>query len=113
MKRPMLILLVIVLAVVAVPAPVYADGHVRIRGGIWIGPGWGWWGPWYPYSYYAYPPVVIERQAPAYEPQQPLPQQDQPYYWYYCRDAKAYYPYVKHCPGGWEKVAPEPPPPPK
>ena len=30
-------------------------------------------------------------------------------YWYYCRSADLYYPYTKHCPGGWERVAPQPP----
>jgi hypothetical protein len=111
MRKTTLMLCALVLALIAVAVPVYADGHGHFRGSIWIGPGWGLWGPWYPYSYYAYPPVVVERQAPAYE--QTLPQQEQPFYWYYCKEAKAYYPYVKHCPGGWQKVAPQPPPPPK
>lgn len=31
-------------------------------------------------------------------------------WWYYCADAKAYYPYVKQCPGGWLRVAPQPAP---
>jgi hypothetical protein len=30
-------------------------------------------------------------------------------YWYYCRKPRGYYPYVKRCPDGWERVAPEPP----
>ena len=29
-----------------------------------------------------------------------------PTYWYYCVDAKAYYPYTQQCPGGWLKVVP-------
>lgn len=69
---------------------------------------------WYtPPPYYSYPPSVvvvpsapqtyIERggAAPAPEPQA---------YWYYCADSGMYYPYVKHCPGGWQRVAPQPPP---
>ena len=28
--------------------------------------------------------------------------------WYYCADSKAYYPYVKDCPGGWQRVSPTP-----
>jgi hypothetical protein len=28
--------------------------------------------------------------------------------WYYCPDSKTYYPYVKECPGGWQRVAPHP-----
>jgi hypothetical protein len=31
-------------------------------------------------------------------------------YWYYCPESKAYHPYVKHCPGGWQRVVPQPPP---
>jgi hypothetical protein len=26
--------------------------------------------------------------------------------WYYCNDAKAYYPYVRECRSGWLRVAP-------
>jgi hypothetical protein len=29
-------------------------------------------------------------------------------WWYYCSAAQAYYPYVKECPGGWQRVAPQP-----
>jgi hypothetical protein len=32
-----------------------------------------------------------------------------PAYWYYCAAAAGYYPYVQHCPGGWELVLPTPP----
>jgi FKBP-type peptidyl-prolyl isomerase-like protein len=30
--------------------------------------------------------------------------------WYYCADFKAYWPDVKECPGGWQKVVPQPTP---
>jgi hypothetical protein len=30
-------------------------------------------------------------------------------YWYYCEEARAYYPYVRECPGGWMTVVPQPP----
>ena len=67
----------------------------------------------YPYPYY-YPPVVtVPASPPTYIEQggggQAAPTQSQAY-WYYCTDAKAYYPYVKDCPGGWQRVAPQPPP---
>jgi hypothetical protein len=58
--------------------------------------------PYYPYTYpyrtytYDQPPVYVEPEQPSY--------------WYYCRDAQAYYPYVTSCPGGWTKVVPTPPP---
>ena len=29
--------------------------------------------------------------------------------WYYCQNAKGYYPYIKQCPGGWQQVDPKPP----
>src|SRR3989442_1552066 len=31
--------------------------------------------------------------------------------WYYCNDAKAYYPYVRECRSGWLRVAPQTAPP--
>jgi hypothetical protein len=81
--------------------------------GVWVGPYWGpyWGGPywgspyWYPpYGAYppAYAPVVIESQPQTYIQQQ-APASS---YWYYCEDARAYYPYVKECPAGWLTVVP-------
>ncbi|HTF99598.1 MAG TPA: hypothetical protein VK654_03310 [Nitrospirota bacterium] len=110
MKKSLFVLFIVVLAVFAAAAPVLAHGG-HIRGGIWIGP--GWWGPWwYPYPYYSQPPVVIQQQPPVYEEQE-FQAQPQQYYWYFCSDSKAYYPYVKECPGGWLKVIPSPPSAPK
>jgi hypothetical protein len=120
---------------------VYGGGHRHgyssFRGSIWIGPGWGGWGGWdpwwwgspaYPYYYpyynsfyypyyspyyrpyyYSEPPVITEQQPPAYA--QPAPEPEEQYYWYFCPDAKNYYPYVKHCPKGWLKVVPRETPP--
>ena len=83
---------------------------------------WGWYPHPYPYPYgypYAYPyppayitapPVVV--QPPAQPPviiQQQQPAQQQ--LWYYCQDAKAYYPYVQQCPSGWMQVLPQTTPP--
>jgi len=31
--------------------------------------------------------------------------------WYYCNDTRAYYPYVRECPSGWQKVIPQATPP--
>lgn len=87
----------------------------------WGGPHWGphhWGGPrviidpWFP-LYYPPPPVIVQ-PAPVYHPpevyiqQQPAPPEQG--YWYYCESARAYYPYVKECPGGWMKVLPQPAP---
>ncbi len=60
----------------------------------------------YPYPYYYYPPMSYAPPAYAGGGGEPSPA-----YWYYCDAAKAYYPYVKECPGGWQQVMPQPPPP--
>lgn len=105
---------------VASDAALAHGGHPRARVGVFISaPVWGpWWYHPYPhfyhYPYYGYPPVVtVPGSPPVYVEQgdeQPGPQQ-RPHYWYYCPDSKAYYPYVKECPGGWQRVTPQPPPP--
>ena len=72
--------------------------------------------PYYAPVYYPayYPaPVVVQQQAPVYVEQSPPPaaaaQPAAPAgYWYYCADSRAYYPYAKECPGGWQRVAPQP-----
>jgi hypothetical protein len=82
--------------------------HVRTHVGVFIG------GPvWYPYPYYAYPPTVVVREAPptTYIEQSSPDTTQQQSYWYYCADSKAYYPYVKDCPAGWQKVVPQTQPP--
>lgn len=53
----------------------------------------------YPYRYYPY-------VAPKVSPQQPTVYVQQQAYWYYCENAKAYYPYVQDCPSGWVRVVP-------
>ena len=76
------------------------------------GPHWGWyaWGPWwghpYGYPYYGYP-YPYYYPYPSYESVVPVPAEPQQSYWYYCQDAKAYYPYVQSCPGGWTRVVPQ------
>ncbi len=92
------------------------DLHVW-RGGHWVhgrhGGRLGWWwvvgGAWYfyPAPVYPYPnpyvpPVVVAT---------PPPPDASPQYWYYCRSASAYYPYVTSCPEGWMQVVPQAAPP--
>lgn len=82
---------------------------VVIGTGVYLGPYWGGYGyyPYYPYYPYepAYTaPVVVESQPQTYIQQSPASS-----YWYYCEDARAYYPYVKECPAGWLTVAPQAP----
>jgi hypothetical protein len=71
-----------------------------------------------PYYYYPAPvyyssPVVVQ-QAPTVYVERPdamapaQPAQPSQNYWYYCNDSRTYYPYVKECPGGWQRVNPTP-----
>lgn len=73
--------------------------------------------PYYPYPpYYAYPPVPRERaDPPVYierEDRHDEGETDERAagqgYWYYCDRPAGYYPDVRQCPGGWERVAPRP-----
>ena len=115
MKRVIYLFVAVMVLLLVGVLPAYAHGG-GFRGGIWIGPAWPWWGwgePYYPYPYpyyYSEPPVVIQQENPLYEQQMPQAEEQQ-YYWYFCQESKAYYPYVKQCPGGWLKVVPTPPPP--
>ncbi len=70
--------------------PVFVGGFV----GGYVG---GYYG--YPYYYYPayYPSPYYDEAVPLYPPEPADP------YWYYCRAANAYYPYVQACPGGWER----------
>src|SRR5262245_6329421 len=98
-------LLVGLLALAAVLSGTDAFAHGR-RGHVhfYWGPAW-YWGPayYYPPPYYYYPPrpaeptQYIERIDPAETGS-----------WYYCEEARGYYPYVKDCAAGWTRVAPTP-----
>ncbi len=121
MKRLVAVVAIVASACLIAAAP--ADARVVVGTRVWIGPGWGpywgpYWGPgWYPPYYYppayvypppyapAYPgPIVTEPQS--YIQEMPVQQAPASSYWYYCEGAKAYYPYVKECPGGWLTVVP-------
>jgi hypothetical protein len=94
--------------------------HYGPRVGIVIGVPLG--RPWYyppPYYYYPAPVVAAPSAPPAYVEQDPVqaPMPAQPQagsngsdYWYYCSNPDGYYPYIKQCPGGWQRVVPQPPP---
>ncbi len=105
------------LALAGAAAPATAQFHEGWHRGHWEhgwhDGRWGWWwftgglwymynAPVYPYPAYPYPappPVVLQPQ-PA--PPTVVPQTTQ--YWYYCDEAKGYYPYVPTCPGPWRAV---------
>jgi hypothetical protein len=96
----------------------FHHGH-HARAGVFIGVplAGAYYAPryYYPPQYYAYPspaPVVVAPAAPPVYVEQGAPQQAatqlSPNYWYYCRNPQGYYPYVKDCSTGWQKVAPQP-----
>jgi len=98
----------------AVPAHAHGGGHVGV--GVYLGGpiGWPYYTPYYGYGYgypYYYPPAVMQPSSPpVYIERQDAPEAaPSTSYWYYCPESKAYYPYVKQCPGGWQRVAPQPP----
>ena len=54
----------------------------------------------------------VRDYGPEYKPARTRPSatSDNGYgYWYLCKESNAYYPYVRQCPGGWEKVPVLPP----
>jgi hypothetical protein len=85
----------------------------RVTVGLGFGYGWpyaGYYGYGYPYyaPYYA-APAYVQQQPTVYVEQPQAQQVQQPTgYWYFCNDSRAYYPYVKECPSGWQRVAPQP-----
>lgn len=107
-------------------ASAWAGPHTHVGVVIGAGPFWGppppFYAPYpyhYPYPYYVPAPVVVQPTPPVYV-QQPEPVAPAPAaaaapaavsYWYYCVASKAYYPYVKECPAGWQRVSPQPPTP--
>jgi len=115
MKAIKLIFALLLLATAGI-GTAWADHHGHVHFGVMIGPVWGPW--YYPPPPYYYPPYyapVVVQQPQVYVEQAPAPAAAPPApatnYWYYCAASKSYYPYVKTCPGGWQKVAPQPPQP--
>ncbi|HET7362598.1 MAG TPA: hypothetical protein VFJ70_03400 [Burkholderiales bacterium] len=115
MRRPSKLLIGLALAAAGVlgAGSAFAWGHhSHVVLGFNFGPFWGpYWGPayYYPAPLYYPAPVAVSPPAPA----QYVERSDQPLssgYWYYCDASRAYYPYVKECPGGWKAVPPSPAP---
>jgi hypothetical protein len=91
--------------------------------GLYFGPGFVYGYPYpYPYyypgyypGYYSYGPMSVgESSSPTQYIEQG--QSDmaggaapQVGYWYHCGKPEGYYPYIKACPGGWQKVPAQPP----
>jgi hypothetical protein len=99
----------LVLAGLAVSTSALAHGRVSI--GVGVGFGYPFWGPpWgYPVPYY-YPVPVVPAQSVTYiEQRSAAPASDGGAWWYYCDAARGYYPHVRECPSGWQRIAPTPP----
>jgi hypothetical protein len=128
--RAVLALMIVAFGIVA-STPALARGFSRghggsVRFGLFVGAplvlASGYYGPhyYYPSPYYSpyyspYPPAVAVPVAPPTYVEQgqvsapAAPAAPQQGYWYYCNGSQAYYPYVKECPGGWQRVSPQPP----
>jgi hypothetical protein len=117
-----LLVLVVALAGFAGASSAFAQ-HRHYSHGPRISIGFGFGVPYaYPYYYYPpyyapyysyYPAPVVVQQSPVYveqNPQSAPAAQPSPTagYWYYCSNSRAYYPYVKECASGWQRVAPQP-----
>ena len=111
--KAVLALAAVVGGLLATPSA-FAWHRAHVGVGFYFGVPVGGWGyPYYypPYPYYPPATVVVPSQPQTYIEQAPqaapapAPAQS---YWYYCADSRAYYPYVKDCPAGWQRVSPQP-----
>jgi hypothetical protein len=109
--KVMKLLLFAVLAALAASASADHRWRGRVGVGVYLAPPFYTPWPWYSAPpYWDYPPrvvVVPSSPPPVYVEQRPAPAATESF-WYYCAEAKAYYPYVKECPAGWQPVAPQP-----
>ena len=89
----------------------FAWHHHHARVSIGFGFGYPYYAaPWYyPGPAYYPAPIVVQQQPQVYVEREDAAPQTQNY-WYYCADSKTYYPYVKECPAGWQRVPATPAP---
>jgi hypothetical protein len=88
-------------------------GHARLHIGVMVGAPLLYY-PYYPRPYYYAPAPAYYYPPPVYYAPPPPSSIVPPgqYSWHFCPGAQAYYPQVKECPGGWQRVTQPPPPPP-
>ncbi|MCX7176286.1 MAG: hypothetical protein NT159_20640 [Proteobacteria bacterium] len=65
--------------------------------------------PYYVEPAYASPPVTSMPPPPQNGTQLSALGVPGSQWWYFCKNPNGYYPYVRECPSGWEKVSPTPP----
>lgn len=112
-----IVLLAFALLAMAASVPALAHGgRSRVSVGVGFGfgfPAYGYYPApyYYPPPYYNYPQVAVPGQSTVYVERGDsyAPSEQVQGFWYYCPEAKAYYPYVKECAKGWQKVPPTPP----
>jgi hypothetical protein len=64
---------------------------------------------WHPAPVYYYPaPVVVQQAPPPVYTERSDVVPESAGTWYYCQESKAYYPYVRECPAGWQRVPAQP-----
>jgi hypothetical protein len=121
MRTPFAAVFSLILALAAVFASAPAQAHGRVSVGVGFGFGYPYWGPWGPWGPWYYPPayypvpVPVPAQPVTYIEQRAVEQRSSPApergaWWYYCDSSKGYYPHVKECPTGWQRVPPVLPP---
>lgn len=119
MRNAVFVAVLLAVAGVIVSEPAFAHGRARVSVGVGFGYGypywgspWGPWGPWgyYPYPYYGAPTVVVQQPVTYIEqnPQAVSTPAANTGWWYYCDQSRGYYPYVRECPTGWQRVPPTP-----
>jgi hypothetical protein len=113
MKRLALAILVVVLAVASGAALAHGRGGARLSLGFHFGVPLGWYHPGFYYpppAYYYYPPapVVVQPAAPPVYVERSDVVPEGPGTWFFCAESNSYYPYVRQCPGGWQRVPAQP-----
>jgi hypothetical protein len=64
---------------------------------------------YHPAPVYYYPaPIVVQQPAPPVYSERSDVVPEGPGTWYYCPESKAYYPYTRECPAGWQRVPAQP-----
>ena len=116
MKKATILFALVMLAA----SSAFAHGRGRVHFGLHFGFPLYPYTSLYPYDYYPapiyhYPVPYTVRVAPSAPPvwverDDVGREEDAASWWYYCAQSRGYYPYVKSCPGGWERVPPAPPP---